>query len=291
MKEQNIRIVIITGLSGSGKTTTLKVLEDIGFYCIDNLPPILLPEFIRLCEGFTWHKIQKIGLGMDIRGGEFLKEYPAILAQLQADGYKPEILFLDSSDEALVRRFSETRRHHPLASEGPIITGITMERERLAELRENAHMVIDTSKYTVHQLKENIFSTFNLPTTRSKLNITITSFGYRYGIPYEADIVMDVRFVSNPFFVDALRALSGKNEKVREFVLGKQETKSFLKKFEKLLTFLIPLYEKEGKSNLTIAIGCTGGRHRSVSIVCRLTDFLDTDIYNVNVLHRDIDKS
>jgi len=291
MKEKNIRIVIITGLSGSGKTTTLKVLEDSGFYCVDNLPPILLPEFIRLCEGFTWHKISRIGLGMDIRGREFLKEYPTIIAQLQADGYKPEIVFLDSSDEALVRRFSETRRHHPLAPEGSILAGIRMERERLAELRKNAHMVIDTSKYTVHELKENIFSTFQLPTTKSKLTIHITSFGYRYGIPYEADIVMDVRFISNPFFVDALRSLSGKNEKVRRFVLEKEETKHFLNKFEKLLTFLVPLYEKEGKANLTIAVGCTGGRHRSVSIVCCLENFLDKGIYNVNVLHRDIDKS
>ncbi|MBN2468336.1 MAG: RNase adapter RapZ [Deltaproteobacteria bacterium] len=290
MKSRNLRIVIVTGLSGSGKTTTLKVLEDSSFYCVDNLPPILFPEFIKLCEGFTWRKIEKIGLGMDIRGRDFLKEYPQVVEQLHAEGYNPEIIFLDSTDEILVRRYSETRRQHPLAHEGSILEGIRLEREQLAELRKNAHMVIDTSKYTVHELREYIFAAFHAPTPKSRLAIHIISFGYRYGIPYDADIVIDVRFLPNPFFVDTLRLFSGDDEKVKRFVLEKTETQRFLAKFEDLLHFLIPLYEKEGKSNLTIAIGCTGGRHRSVSIVSYLKDKFDKNVYAIDARHRDVDK-
>lgn len=287
---KNIRIVIVTGLSGSGKTTVLKVLEDIGFYCVDNLPPVLFPKFIELCDGFTWEKITKIGLGMDIRGREFLKEYPKIFSQLRSEGYEPEIIFLESSEEVLVHRFSETRRQHPLASEGSILDGIKMEKNQLAELKKSAHMVIDTSEYTVHDLQKKVLSDFQPPTPKSRLAIHILSFGYRFGIPYDADIVIDVRFIPNPYFIDSLRPLSGNDEKVSNFVIQKDETKRFLSKFEELLDFLIPLYEKEGKSNLTIAVGCTGGRHRSVSIVNLLKNFFDSSIYSLHVRHRDVDK-
>jgi UPF0042 nucleotide-binding protein len=290
MGEKYIKIVIVTGLSGSGKTTVLKALEDIGFYCVDNLPPILFPRFIELCEGFTWEKISKVGLGMDIREGKFLNEYPRIFNELRSTGYTPEVLFLESSDAALVRRFSETRRQHPLCIEGSIPDRIKLERERLSELRKTASHVIDTSTYTVHDLQKKIFADFQGPTSKSRLSIHVVSFGYRFGIPHEADIVIDVRFIPNPYFIDDLRPLSGNDEKIKNFVAAKQETKSFLEKFEELLTFLIPLYEQEGKSNLTIAIGCTGGRHRSVSIVNLLKTFFDENVFTVHFHHRDVDK-
>jgi UPF0042 nucleotide-binding protein len=289
MKSKDIRIVIITGLSGSGKTTALKVLEDSGFYCVDNLPPMLIPTFIELCEG-SLEKITRIGLGMDIRGRELLREYPNTLGELRSRGYKPEIVFLESSDEVLVRRFSETRRQHPLAREGSVFDGIKRERSQLGEFRNNASLVINTSQYTVHDLQKKIFSLFETPTGKSRLTIHITSFAYRYGLPYDADIVIDVRFLPNPYFVEELRALSGNDEKVKDFILQKKETKVFLDKFKKLFDFLIPLYEKEGKSNLTIAVGCTGGRHRSVSVANLLEHFLDKHVYTVNLRHRDVDK-
>jgi len=290
MAAKHIRIIIVTGLSGSGKTTVLKALEDLGFYCVDNLPPILFPRFIELCEGFTWEKISKIGLGMDIREGKFLNEYPRIFKELRSHGYAPEVIFLESSDAALVRRFSETRRQHPLDIKGSISDRIKLERDRLSELRETASIIIDTSEYTVHDLQKKIFAAFQVPTNKSRLTIHVVSFGYRFGIPYEADIVIDIRFIPNPYFIDELRPLSGNDEKVKNFVSEKQETKLFLKKFEDLLNFLIPLYEKEGKSNLTIAIGCTGGRHRSVSIVNLLKIFFDENIYSLHIRHRDVDK-
>lgn len=291
METKNIRIVIVSGLSGSGKTTALKALEDLGFYCVDNLPPILFPRFIELCEGFTWEKITKIGLGMDIREREFLKEYPEIFDQMRTDGYEPEIIFLESSDEALVRRFSETRRQHPLSQGGSILDRIKLERERLKELKKTASLIIDTSGYTVHDLQKKVFSAFQMPTTRSRLTIHLVSFGYRFGIPFDADMVIDVRFIPNPYFIDDLRLLSGNDEKVKNFIIEKKETKLFLNKVEELLDFLIPLYEQEGKSNLTIAVGCTGGRHRSVSIVNLLKNFFDENIYFIHVRHRDVDKT
>ena len=291
MEIKNIRIIIVTGLSGSGKTTVLKALEDLGFYCVDNLPPILFPQFIELCQGFTWEKITKIGLGMDIREGEFLNEYPRIFKELNSQGYNTEVIFLESSDEVLIQRFSETRRQHPLCIEGSIPDMIHLERNRLSTLRQTASLIIDTSDFTVHDLQKKIFSAFQLPSNKSRLSIHLVSFGYRFGIPHEADIVIDVRFIPNPYFIDELRPLSGNDEKIKIFVSAKQETKLFLKKFEEFLSFLLPLYEQEGKANLTIAIGCTGGHHRSVSIVNLLKSFLDETTYSLQVRHRDVDKA
>ena len=291
MEIKNIRIVIVTGLSGSGKTTVLKVLEDLGFYCVDNLPPILFLQFVELCHGFTWEKITKIGLGMDIREREFLNEYPRVFEELRSHGYTPEVVFLESSDAVLIRRFSETRRNHPLPVEGTsILERIKLERDRLTALREIASIIIDTSGYTVHDLQKKIFAAFQVPTNKSRLTIHLISFGYRFGIPNDADIVIDVRFIPNPYFVDNLRPLTGNDEKIKSFVSEKNETKLFIKKFEELLVFLIPLYEQEGKSNLTIAVGCTGGRHRSVSIVNLLKSFFNENIYFIHVRHRDMDK-
>ncbi|HNU71197.1 MAG TPA: RNase adapter RapZ [Thermodesulfobacteriota bacterium] len=288
--EKNVRIVIVTGLSGSGKTTTLKVLEDLGFYCVDNLPPVLFPVFIQLCEGFTWQKISRIAIGMDIREREFLREYPRIFEQLRLEGYEPEILFLESSDEILVRRFSETRRQHPLSDEGSLLDGIRLEREQLSELKKTAAIIIDTSRYTVHNLREEVYATFHQPHDKPRMSVNLISFGFRYGIPYDADLLVDVRFLPNPYFVEELRFLTGNNDKIKTFVLEKEQTAVFLQKFKDLLQFLLPLYEKEGKSNLTIAIGCTGGRHRSVSIVNALREFFFNKTYSLRVLHRDEDK-
>ncbi|MCX8012599.1 MAG: RNase adapter RapZ [Desulfobacterota bacterium] len=290
MVSNNLQIVIVTGLSGSGKTTTLKALEDLGFYCVDNLPPILFPQFIELCRGAASSKITKIGLGMDIREGEFLNEYPEIFNNLFIQGYRPEVIFLESSDEVLIRRFSETRRQHPLGSKGSISERIKLERERLLPLRETASLIIDTSDYTVHDLQKKILAAFQTPNGKSKLAIHLVSFGYRYGIPAEADLVIDVRFIPNPYFIDVLRPLSGNDEKIKNFISEKPETQLFLKKFKELLSLLIPLYEQEGKSNLTIAIGCTGGHHRSVSVVNLLRSFFDENNYSLTVYHRDIDK-
>jgi len=286
----NLRIIIVTGLSGSGKTTTLKALEDVGFYCVDNLPPVLFPQFIELCQSSTWGKITKIGLGMDIREGEFLKQYPEIFKKLFTQGYRPEVIYLEASDEVLIRRFSETRRQHPLGGKGSISERIELERKRLLPLRETASIIIDTSNYTVHDLQKRILTAFQTPNGKSRLAIHLVSFGYRYGIPAEADIVMDVRFIPNPYFIDALRPLSGNDEKIKNFISEKPETQLFLNKFKELLDLLIPLYEREGKSNLTIAVGCTGGHHRSVSVVNLLRTFFDENSYSLTIYHRDVNK-
>jgi UPF0042 nucleotide-binding protein len=227
---------------------------------------------------------------MDIRERAFLKEYPHIIEQLRSGGYQPEVIFLESSDEVLVRRFSETRRQHPLSEAGSVLDGIKMERELLADLKHTASLIFDTSQYTVHELQRKIFAQFQLGTAKSRLTIHLVSFGYRFGIPYDADVVLDVRFLPNPYFVDHLRPLSGNDEEVRAFLLQKEETTLFLEKLEELLTFLLPLYEKEGKANLTIAVGCTGGRHRSVSVVNCLAGLIDQDVYFLHVRHRDVDK-
>jgi len=288
--DKTIKIVVVTGLSGSGKTTCLKVLEDLGFYCVDNLPPVLFHTVVQLCEGFTWEKISRVAFGMDIRQREFLKAYPRVFDQLSVDGYNPEIVFLDCTDEVLVRRFSETRRQHPLASEGSLLDGIRRERDLLEMLRNRASMIIDTSRYTVHQLRDEIRSAFEVPGGKSRMTVNLMSFGYRYGIPYEADLVMDVRFLPNPYFVEELRLLSGNDEHVKRFVLEKDDTAVFLSKFKELMEFLLPRYEKEGKSSLTIALGCTGGRHRSVSIVNSLQEFFSSGTFSVHVFHRDEQK-
>ncbi len=287
---KNIRIVIITGLSGSGKSTAIKALEDVGFFCIDNLPPSFLPKFIELCHGSAW-EITKIALVMDIREREFLKEYPQIFSQLKELGHKIEIAFLESSDEVLINRFSETRRQHPLSPETSVLEGIKLERKALSDLRNMAERIIDTSNFNPHQLRDVIFRYFSEVSPLKKMTINLISFGFRFGIPYDADTLMDVRFLPSPYFVQELKDLNGDSEKVRDFVLARKETKRFLEKFVDLMNLLIPLYEKEGKTYLTVAIGCTGGRHRSVTIVNYLRESLNSDKYFLRVMHRDVAKS
>ncbi len=290
---RDLRVVLISGLSGSGKTTAIKAMEDMGFYCVDNLPIVLFPKFIELCQQSV-RRISKVGLVIDIRGEEFMADARQIIGELKLEGFSVQILFLEASDEILVRRYRETRRHHPLAVGISIQEGIKMERERLMILRDLADKVIDTSDLNVHQLKEVATRFFLKEIPPRRMAVTLMSFGYSFGIPYDADIILDVRFLPNPFFINGLKRLTGVEREVREYVLKWPETKAFIARFQDLVTFLIPLYEKEGKAYLTLAIGCTGGRHRSVVIVEELGAILrkalgDEDAF-LEVRHRDLGK-
>ncbi len=277
-------------MSGSGKSTVIKALEDIGFFCIDNLPVVLLPKVLELTSQSRWD-INKVAVVMDMREKMFFSELPAVLKKVKRRGEDYRIIFLDAADEALVRRYKETRRLHPIGGED-LAQGIKAERELLGELKNTAHRVIDTSDLNPHQLRGIIFEYFKESLPDKRLNLTIVSFGYRYGTPSDADIVIDVRFLPNPFFVEGLKPLSGLDPKVREFVLEKEETKEFFARFVELMHFLLPNYVKEGKSYLTVAVGCTGGVHRSVVIAEELAlKIAEGDGYNIKVNHRDITKS
>ena len=287
---KNLRIVIVTGLSGSGKSTALKALEDIGFFCVDNLPIMLLPKFLDLQSGGS-SEVSKIALVMDLREKHFLEKHIDILSRLKKKKYNIEILFLDANDDLLLRRFSETRRTHPLSEGKTILESIKLERDKLYELKAMAGNIIDTSNYSVHQLKEHVQRLCLAPGKAKKLLINLISFGYRFGLPPDADIVMDVRFLPNPYFVKNLKELNGNEKGVEEYVMQWDDTEQFLSNLFKILTFLTPLYEKEGKSYLTIAIGCTGGRHRSVVILNQLARYFSDRDYTTNVSHRDIGRA
>ncbi len=284
---KDLRVVIVTGLSGSGKTTALRSLEDIGFFCVDNLPVVLLPGFLELQTGSS-SEISEFALVMDLRQESFLEKYTDIFSRLKEKGYRIEILFLDASDEALLRRFSETRRAHPLSEKGAVIDGVKLEREKLSALKEMADNVIDTSFENVHQLREAIQRYYHSYSAVRRLVINLTSFGYRYGLPPDADIVLDVRFLPNPYFVNGLKKLDGNEKRVQDYVLDSEEGGIFLQKLLKLMDYLIPLYEKEGKANINIALGCTGGRHRSVVILNQLGEYFSGKNYLANIKHRDI---
>ncbi|MBI3608944.1 MAG: RNase adapter RapZ [Nitrospirae bacterium] len=281
------QIVIVTGLSGAGKSHVLHCFEDVGFFCVDNLPPPLIPTFVHLCTQGNGRS-SRIGLGIDIRGREFMAQSFATIEQLKQVGYRVEILFLEARDEVLLRRFSESRRPHPLARSRPIIEGIAQEREELQDLRNRADWIIDTSDYTVHELKAMIAQRY-LERDRG-LAVTLISFGYKYGPPFQADLLFDVRFLNNPNFVEELRPLSGRDPSVASYVLEQPVTAEFLSRVEGLIDFLLPLYEAEGRTYLTIGIGCTGGRHRSVVVVDRLrVDFEKRGMRPI-VRHRDLDR-
>ena len=287
---KNLRVVIITGLSGSGKSTALRALEDIGFFCVDNLPVILLPKFLSITTSSS-PEIKQVAMVMDLRERSFLDKYQRIFTGLKEKGYKIEILFLESSDDSLLHRFSETRRIHPLSERGLIMEGILIEREKLSSLKKMADRIIDTTAVNVHQLKDIVQSHF-LPSSRQKkMVINLTSFGYRYGLPVDADLVFDVRFLPNPYFVENLKNYDGHNADVQDYVLQNIESKEFLKKILDLMNLLIPLYEKEGKVRLNIAMGCTGGKHRSVVMANKLDSYFSSMKYMVNLNHRDINKN
>lgn len=285
---RELRIIIISGLSGSGKSTALKTLEDLGFFCVDNLPVLLLPKFIELCQG-SIHDVSKIGLVMDVREREFLTEYPRMLGLLKAEGYHIELIFLECSDELLIQRFSETRRQHPLSDEGSVAEGIQAEREKLGELKALADKIIDTSELTVHQLRMLLEDYFQQLATRS-MHITFMSFGFKYGVPHDIDMLFDVRFLPNPYFVSELKDLDGTDRRVADYVLRSAETRVYMEKLQDFISFQIPLFEREGKTYLTIAIGCTGGRHRSVVIADYLRQLFPRETYDVYITHRDLKK-
>lgn len=284
-----MRLLIITGISGAGKSLVVKYLEDIGFFCVDNLPPLLIRKFVEICIQ-SRGKINKIALVIDIRGGELFNDLVPELNDLKEAGISYEILFLEASDNVLVKRFKESRRIHPLATGGRLIEGIKKERETLSEIRKNATHVIDTSNLTPRQLKEEITGIFLEGKRFDGMIINIISFGFKYGIPIDCDLVFDVRFIPNPFYIDSMKKQTGKNEAVREYVLGFKETSEFLVKLKDMVEFLIPNYIKEGKSQLVIGIGCTGGRHRSVAISDELFSYLSEREHRVVIDHRDIDK-
>jgi UPF0042 nucleotide-binding protein len=280
------QIVIITGMSGSGKSTAIRALEDAGFFCIDNLPVLLLPKLTELAGG---GQIERMALVVDVREGIFLKEAPRVLDEVRRAGHQVEVLFLDSSDDSLIRRFSETRRRHPLAPTGTVADGIAAEREELRDLRELADQVIDSSALNVHDLKRMVQARFS-PEPATGPSLSVMSFGYRHGVPPQADLVFDVRFLPNPYFVPELKGLTGKNPKVAAYVLEREETKQFLDKVVDLCRFLFPRYQKEGKAYLTVAMGCTGGKHRSVAIAAELTRQLQQEIPRIQLWDRDIEK-
>lgn len=282
--------VIITGLSGAGKSTALKNFEDLGYFCVDNLPTTLIPKFAEICLQLKY-KIKKVALGIDIREGDFLDDLFSSLEELGKMGFSHQILFLEASNSVLVRRYSETRRKHPLDKEGrSILEVIIKERKRLMGIKERADKIIDTTTLTPQEFKQVVFSSFREVPELDTMNVSLVAFGYKYGIPVDADLVIDTRFLPNPHYIEKLRPLTGNNPEVSRFVLKFSVTQKFLRKYSGLLKFLIPYYIREGKSYLTIAVGCTGGRHRSVIVVNELNKFLGKK-YPVKTQYRDIEKS
>jgi UPF0042 nucleotide-binding protein len=290
-QKYDVKMVIITGLSGAGKTAALKYFEDANYYCVDNLPARLVIDLINFFSE-TDRTIDKIAVAIDLRSGYFFDEIYNTLKILKEQGMNYKILFLEASKGSLVKRFSLTRRKHPLVEDGDIVTGIEKEMEKLYQLREMSDVVIDTTSLNPRELKIEIAERIMGDREKSSLlQITVVSFGYKYGLPNESmDIVMDVRFLPNPYYIEELKDLDGKDQEVIDFVFSHEETKKFLRMFEKLLDFLIPNYIVEGKSYLGIGIGCTGGRHRSVVIADRIHDYLKLKGYSVKILHKDIDK-
>jgi UPF0042 nucleotide-binding protein len=285
---RDIYIVIVTGLSGSGKSVAIKCFEDLGFYCIDNLPTALLPTFAELSA--QTGEIKRIALGLDIRDRDFPLSFSEQIALLRQAGFTCEILFLEARDDVLTRRYSETRRKHPLADGVAVLDAIKLEREKLSGLRAIADRIIDSSDYNVHQLRAALAAWYTAANQRQAMTVSILSFGYKYGLPFTADLVFDVRFLPNPHFVEHLRAGSGHDQPVVDYILSSQVTQDFLKHCREFIQFLLPQYEREGKAYLTIAIGCTGGRHRSVAVANILHQFLHSQGYATTLAHRDVEK-
>lgn len=281
-------IVIISGLSGSGKSAATRCFEDMGYFCVDNLPSQLIPVFADLCS--KTDTIRRAALVVDVREGAFLQHFPEVLRRLRAEEHPVTLLFLEASDDVLIRRFSESRRPHPLAVNEPLETGIRREREVLAPLRSLADIRVDTSRINVHDLKKYIHDNFQQRRPGGSMVITLVSFGYKYGIPEESDLLFDTRFIQNPFFVAGLKHLTGLDQPVREFLHAQNEYNEFFTKLDELLLFLIPHYHREGKTYLTISVGCTGGRHRSVAMAQELSDRLNSRGYSIKTKHRDLEK-
>lgn len=287
----DFQVFIITGLSGAGKSQSLRILEDLGFFCVDNIPPKLVPTLIDLCLA-TNGKISGLAVVIDIRTENFLEDFKEMVDTINSKNIPFKILFLEADDEVIVKRYNETRRIHPLLREGKtILESIRLEKERLQEIKTFATDIIDTSQFSLKELKDNILrilSSFN-SSVKPNFLITITSFGFKYGLPIDAHLVFDVRFLPNPFYDPKLRPFSGQTEEVKNFVLSKKEARDFIEYVKDLLDFLVPLYQEEGRNVLNIAIGCTGGRHRAVVIADEIFSYLSQK-YNTHLFHRDIDK-
>lgn len=285
-----MKFVILTGMSGAGKSTAIKMMEDIGFYCVDNLPIPLLEKFVELSEQQNT-EFQKVAVGIDIRNGQALEELLGVLDRIKENGANYDILFLDAEDSVLVKRYKETRRNHPLAGGERVDKGIDEERKRLAFLKERADYIIDTSRLLTRELKAELDKIFVQNQDYKNLFITILSFGFKYGIPADSDLVFDVRFLPNPYYVEGLRAKTGNDREIQEYVLQFKEAHEFLDKLEDMLSFLIPNYITEGKNQLVISIGCTGGKHRSVTLANELYRLLSgSKEYGLKIEHRDIGK-
>ncbi len=283
-------LVILTGMSGAGKSTALKMMEDIGFYCVDNLPIPLIETFVELSET-SGEELQKFAIGIDIRSGHSLSELHGILARLEEKGKAPEILFLDAEDSVLVKRYKETRRNHPLSGKERVETGIAAERERLTFLRKRSDYIIDTSRLLTRELRAELDKIFVNQQEYQNLFITILSFGFKYGIPADSDLVFDVRFLPNPYYVEELRVKSGNDKEIQDYVLQFEEAHVFLEKLTDMVNFLIPNYIVEGKNQLVIGIGCTGGKHRSVTLANELyKNLCSRREYGLKMEHRDIEK-
>lgn len=281
------KIIIITGLSGSGKSTAVAAFEDAGFYCVDNMPVDLLPKFLELpIESES--EIAGLAFVMDLREKGFLAKYKNVFDTLRKKGHNFEILFFEANEQILLQRYSQTRRHHPISRGKTVQESIRAEKEMLKDLKKAADNVINTSHYNVHELKSIILNIAQKVIKLTPMRIYIVSFGYKYGIPHDADLIVDVRFLPNPYFVPELKTLDGETSAVKKYVLEKEETRVFLNKYLDLLDYLIPLYEKEGKAYLTVAVGCTGGRHRSVVISRAIYDHANASGLQVEMIHRDI---
>ena len=286
-----MRFVVVTGMSGGGKSTALKMLEDMGYFCVDNLPVPLIPKLAELLAA-RGAEMNKAALGVDVRSGESFKELETVMEELDENGFKYEILYLESSDNVLVKRYKETRRFHPLSgSEGRVDVGIRREREKLAFLKKKAAYLIDTSHMLTRELRKELGKIFVQNKEYKNLYISVLYFGFKYGIPNDADLVFDVRFLPNPYYIEELRPMSGNDSEVRNYVMGNEKAVEFLEKLIDMVEFLIPNYIAEGKTQLIIAVGCTGGKHRSVTLANELYELLErAENYGIRIEHRDIGK-
>lgn len=282
----DFRWIIITGLSGAGKTQASRHMEDLGYFCIDNLPPVFIPKFAELCAHSTG-RVEKVALVVDTRSGEFFDMLPRTLDELDQHGIRYEILFMEASDSAIIRRYKESRRSHPMAPAARISEGIAKERAKLKAVRERATHIIDTSDLSKAALKERIVRYFGQDMQGTHMAITVLSFGFKFGMPLDADLMLDVRFLPNPFYLEELRHKSGMTPEVAEYISKWPVTQQFLQKLDDMITFLVPQYKKEGKSQLVIAVGCTGGMHRSVYVANHIFELLKNKGHMVNLEHRD----
>lgn len=282
-----MQYIVVTGLSGAGKSSAIHILEDIGYYCIDNMPPTLVRNFITLCQNSSMNA-EKIAFVADARSGELIKNLANEITEIKKSGDQCEVLFLEASDECIIKRYKETRRKHPHSKGGRVIDGIELERELLSSIRKKSDYIIDTSGLKANQLREQMLAIFETGKKYESINITILSFGFKRGIPLDSDLMLDVRFLPNPFYEESLKEHTGLDEDVREYVMRWDVTKEFINHLHSLVEFLLPQYIEEGKPQLVISIGCTGGKHRSVALAEELGEFLRSKNYYANVSHRDI---